>query len=85
MIKFQFTIKAKKEFDNLDHKAQKRVIKKLKELKTHPNIKSILKPIVKIKYISHRMRIGNIRLLLMVQSENKFIIKKIGYRQNFYN
>ena len=84
MIEFQFTNKAKKEFDQLNYVAQNRVIKKLTALKNHSNIMSILKNIYGIKNVSHRMRIGNLRLLIL-HDNNKFIINKIGYRQNFYS
>ena len=84
MNEFHFTNKAKKEFEKLDYQSQSRVIRKLAELKNHPNIQSILKKVYGIKNASHRMRIGNLRLLLIQVSENVFVVNKIGHGQNFY-
>ena len=85
MIEFHFTNKAKKEFEKLDYGSRDRVIRKLTELKGHPNIQGILRSVYGIKNASYRMRIGSLQLLLLQRDSNKFIVNKIGHRQNFYN
>ena len=88
MIKFIFTEKVRKKFQKLEVSDQKRIFEKLSFLKEHPDIFSIVKHLEDLPPSTHRLRIGNFRLLLKVLENTKeqttFRILKIGHRRDVY-
>lgn len=88
MIEFIFTEKAKLSFLKLEKDNQDRIILKLKYLKTHPNILSVMKRIEYFEPVTHRLRIGQYRILLqLLSSDNedyKFRIVKVEHRRDIY-
>lgn len=88
MVYFIFTKTSEKDFKKLPINIQKRIVAKLKEIKTHPDIFSILKTIFEFEPATHRIRIGNYRLILELKSQEKsnlkFRILKIGHRKEIY-
>jgi mRNA-degrading endonuclease RelE of RelBE toxin-antitoxin system len=54
---FIFSKKAEKDFLKLEKKDQKRILEKLKELKNHINLISILKKVIDLEPATHRLRI----------------------------
>lgn len=88
MIKFVFTAKAEKKFFRLQKKNQDRIIEKLQLLKKHPEILSVLKKLIDFEPATHRLRIGNYRLILMLDKQNKsdfnFLILDVGHRSEIY-
>ncbi len=88
MIEFQFSKYAQKQLMGLDKGLQLRIESKLKMLKNHPDIFSILVLMQDSDYSTHRLRIGNYRLLIKLQIQQKdylhFIILKIGHRKDVY-
>lgn len=88
MITFIFGKEAGKEFSNLEQVERERVSNKLKTLKAHPNIFSILVRLEDFGLATHRMRIGNIRLILKLEKQDKqyieFFILTLGHRKEIY-
>lgn len=85
---FIISNKAKKSLEMLPRDAQERILDKLRELKNHPDIFSTLKSLKNMKPLTHRLRVGNYRLLMARSysdtSEIVFDITQIGHRKNIY-
>lgn len=88
MIEFVFTKKAKKRFLNLPKSAQKRILEKLKKLKDHEDVFSVLKRLHHLEPASHRLRIGHYRLILELKKQEKsvtrFFVLDVGDRKDVY-
>lgn len=84
MATFIFKKGAKKSFQKLDVNIQNTIIKKLKELKAHPNIFSVLKRMENVEPATHRLRIGNYRLVLEHKKDDIFSILDTGHRKDIY-
>ncbi len=84
MIVFTFTDKSLKIFIKLEKKTRERIAEKLEQLKSHLDIFSVFKTVTNLELATHRLRIGNYRLLLMQKSENEFLILKLGHRSEIY-
>ena len=88
MITFCFTKQAERIFLKLPKSIQERCLEKLRELKTHPDIFSVLKQLTGVPPASHRMRIGNYRLILELRTHAKqsvkFWILDVGHRKDIY-
>ena len=88
MNSFVFMVQAEKKFLKLSQKTQERILGKLKELKNHPDIFTVLKKLIDFKPATHRLRIGNYRLILMLsntdQSDFEFLILDAGHRKKIY-
>lgn len=89
MITFHFTNQAQKTFLRLPKIAQERIIEKLKELKTHDDILSVLKRLTNFEPATHRLRIGMYRLILELKSRSQtdfdFWILDVGNRKDIYH
>jgi mRNA interferase RelE/StbE len=86
MRNFVFTKYAEKQFLQLEISLQKRIFQKLQELKHMKNTALFLKPLKSFQYASHRIRIGDYRLIVNVlDNSEKIIILKVGHRKNIYN
>lgn len=64
MILFIFSQKAEKELLKLDKNTQKILLEKLSELKDADLFESHIKPVQDLLPTTHRIRIGNYRLLI---------------------
>lgn len=88
MVLFVFTKQAEKEFTQLPQVTQQRVLKKLGSLKTHPDIISVLKPLHNFMPATHRLRVGDYRLILSWQKQRKeqfeFLVLAVGHRRDIY-
>ena len=88
MVLFVFTKKAERVFYELPKKIQERVLAKLKELKEHQDIFGILKRLIDFKPATHRLRIGNYRLILELRSRREkevlFWVLDVGHRKDIY-
>lgn len=88
MISFAFTKFAEKRFLKLPKSTRERVVNKLKELKNHDDIFGILKTLYDFEPATHRLRIGNFRLILELKKHEKsvieFLILDIGHRKDIY-
>lgn len=88
MITFVFTQKAKKRFLVMPQSSQDRILTKLKSLKGHVNIFSLLKKLHHFEPATHRLRIGDYRLILGLKQHEvekiKFLILDVGDRKNIY-
>lgn len=83
MVIFRFSEIAHRQLEKLDPEIQKRIVKKLQELKNHPSIVSVLEPIYVLEPATHRLRIGEYRLLLS-KKDDMCLILKIGHRRDVY-
>jgi len=82
---FIFSKKAEKDFLKLEKNDQKRVLEKLKELKNHINLISVLKKVVDLEPATHRLRIWKLRLIWEFNyDKNEFFILKVWDRKNVY-
>ncbi len=88
MIIFEFTKYGEKKFGKLTKETQKRIIQKFQELKAHEDIFSVLKKLHDVIPATHRLRIGNYRLILELIIQNKeeikFRILDAGHRKEIY-
>ncbi|MFH0769803.1 MAG: type II toxin-antitoxin system RelE/ParE family toxin [Candidatus Peregrinibacteria bacterium] len=84
MNTFCFTKKAKRLFLKWDAATQQRIREKLQELKKHPAIFSVLEPMIDMDPATHRLRIGDYRLLLRDENDGMFLVLKVGHRREIY-
>lgn len=71
---------AKKELNNLDREIAIRILKKLKEVKSNPL--HYVKRLVGSELYS--LRVGDYRALMMISNDKIFIVK-IGHRSDVYD
>lgn len=81
---FTFTVFAEKRFLRLDKQIQIRVRAKLEEMKHHEDIESLLKKLIDFGDATHRLRIGEFRVILQKTSETDFLVLDIGHRKDVY-
>lgn len=84
MNSFAFSKFAKKNFGRLEAHIQERIRAKLKELKTHQYIESVLKPLTDFGPATHRLRVRDYRVIVQQISETDFLIIDVGHRSNVY-
>lgn len=88
MVLFVFTKQAEKSFTQLPQVIQQRILKKLKELKRHSDILSVLKPLHNFAPATHRLRVGDYRLILSWQKQRneqfEFLVLDVGHRREIY-
>ena len=88
MIKFIFTKHAEKKFLSLHVSLQERIKKKLTSLKKHDDIFAILKRLHHFEPATHRLRIGDFRLILQLKKQTskniEFLVLDIGDRKDVY-
>lgn len=88
MTIFVFTQYAKKKFLKLPKIAQHRILNRLRELKEHSDIFSVLRKLSYFEPATHRLRIGTYRLILQLILQNKtdieFLILDVGHRKDIY-
>lgn len=88
MIKFIFSKDSKKKFLNFEKDIQERILFKLRNLDSHPDIFSILVKMKDCNHSTHRLRIGNYRIILFLKNQQEdnceFIIVNIGHRREIY-
>ena len=85
---FIFTKKAAKIFLKLEQNQQDRIRKKLLQLKEHEDIFSVLKTLKDFDPATHRLRVGNYRLILFLEKNTVedciFVILDLGRRDEIY-
>jgi len=85
MNEFVFTKKAEKRFLKLPKSVQSRILDKLKDLKNHEDIFSILKRLYHLEPATHRLRVGDYRLIFeQKQQGTTFWVLDVGDRKNIY-
>lgn len=88
MVTFIFTKQAEKACERIPKTVRARVIEKLKELKIHDDIFSILKRLESFKPATHRLRIGNYRIILELREQTDkdsiFRVLDVGHRKDIY-
>lgn len=88
MVVFVFSKFAAKRFGKLAQSEQTRITTKLHELKSHPDILSTLKPLHKFEPATHRLRVGNYRLILQLTQVNakhtELFVLDVGHRRDIY-
>lgn len=85
---FIFKTPAQKELEALEPISQERILLKLRSLKAHPRLFDVLKPVHGLEPATHRLRVGNYRLLVMLEKSNSeektFRILKVAHRREVY-
>lgn len=88
MVTFVFSKFAEKRLKKLGRSEQDRIVTKLQELKQHPDVLSILKPLHNFEPATHRLRVGNYRLILQLIPTNSkqqgFVVLDVGHRRDIY-
>ncbi len=88
MVTFVFTKKSEKRFLSLSGKVRKRILDKLKNLKNHDDVFAVLKRLHHLEPATHRLRIGDYRLILEISDRKgecvKFLILDVGDRRDIY-
>ncbi len=91
MVVFDFTEQSIKIFRILPFDIRSRVERKLKDLKQHPHIFSLLISMKNHSPVTHRLRVGSYRILLQYLPEEstftstKFLVHDIGHRKDIYS
>ena len=83
MVTFRLTDTAHRQLKKIDPQARGQMLEKMRELKKHPSIFSVLEPVHDLEPASHRLRIGEYRLLLRMEGAT-CIVYKIGHRRDVY-
>ncbi len=85
-MQFVFTKEAYKQWRKLDPASQNDIRTKIEEVKTKPDLfAKNIKRVFEMEPITHRLRIGNYRLLLQSDFEsNKHLVLKVGHRRDVY-
>ena len=85
-MEFVFTEYAKKQWQKLDPNAQNEIREKIEEVKAKPEIfAKNLKKIFSLEPATHRLRIGNFRMLLECDFlAQTHLVLKIGHRREIY-
>ena len=81
---FVFTKFARKKFLRLEKAIQERIREKLLALKHHDQIDAVLKGLTNVDPATHRIRIGQYRVIVQRRSEREFLILDIGHRKDIY-
>ena len=86
IYKIEFSDEAFKEYGKLDKYTQKLIDALIrKHLETNENPRSIGKPLVRNKSGQWRYRVGDFRLLWLIQDDRLIILViKIGHRRDVY-
>lgn len=88
MITFVFAKNAEKGLKKLPADVKERISNKLKELKSHNDIFSILRGLSNFEPATHRLRIGDYRLILQLIEQDEcnleFLVLDIGHRKDIY-
>lgn len=88
MTVFIFTKYAQKRFLKLPKDIQNRMVTKLKELKKHTSIFTLIQRLTDFEPATHKLRIGNYRLILKLKTQDEFTIEflvlDIGHRKDIY-
>ncbi len=88
MVIFISTKEFDTKYEQLNNIDQKRVKDKLQYLTSHPNIFLVIRKLSDFREATHRIRIGNYRIVLKLVAENKyditFMLVKIGHRREIY-
>ena len=84
MPTFRFTKYAAKKLRKLDTIIQKRILGKLEELKDRDDVHAIVAPLQDVYPATHRLRMGDYRLVLKQDGEGKFIVVDVGHRSSIY-
>jgi len=84
MPQFIFTKYSKKKFEKLSPEVSQRILKKLKSCKTHPDFFSLLETLTNFGEASHRLRIGDYRIILKIKDHDNLIILDLGHRKEVY-
>lgn len=88
MIVFDFTEYGLKCLQKLPKDVQGRIEKKLSSLKNHPNIFTVISALEDVEPATHRLRVGDYRLVLQLTSNTKskvyFMVIDVDHRKNIY-
>ena len=86
--RFVFTNRCLQQFQGLEPKQQHRIRQKLAGLTGHPDLFSVLMQLKGYEPATHRLRIGNLRVILRFQGGQRgvrtFIIIKVAPRRDIY-
>jgi len=81
---FTFSRFAQKKFLRLEKKVQERLHAKLQEFKDHERLAALLKPLTNFAPATHRLRVGEYRVIVQRISETGFLVLDIGHRATVY-
>ena len=81
---FVFSTFAEKKFRRMERIAQEHVRLKLRGLRNHEHVDSVLKRLTNFDPATHRLRVGQYRLILQRISDHEFLVLDIGNRSEIY-
>lgn len=86
MATFFLTRHAQQNLEKLQPSVRERIMKKLIQLRTHPDIFVVLKPLHDFAPATHRLRIGPYRLILELikNAPPEFWVIDVGHRKDIY-
>lgn len=81
---FVFTKFAQKKLLRFEKAIQERIREKLLEIKHHDQIDAVLRVLTNVAPATHRIRIGQYRIIVQRISEQEFLVLDIGNRKDIY-
>ena len=84
MNNFIFTIRWKKDFDKIDNVNKTRILNKLRFLKNTLDLGLYFKKLENFYPATHRLRVGDLRVILEKTNNNNFKILNIWNRGDIY-
>jgi mRNA-degrading endonuclease RelE of RelBE toxin-antitoxin system len=81
---FELTSLALKKFQKLAPDIQLRIKNKTVSIKDHPDFFVLLESLKNFTPATHRLRIGNYRLILQYMGNDQFLVLDLGHRRDIY-
>ena len=78
-----FSTEAKKDIEKLDSQIKKRLKRKLEEIASSSNVKSLAKRLINFADADYRLRVGDYRITFDLQ-DNVIAIVRIRHRKDVY-
>jgi len=83
MYRVEFSKLAKEKFDKLDESIQKRIVKKLREIKSSDDPYRFFEPLKGVS--ARKARVGDYRIIADVNRKNNIIyVLTLGHRRDIY-
>ena len=83
MLKYEFSSKALKQLQKLDHPIQTRLVDKLDEICGNQTLPADINRLTDSKLGEYRIRVGNYRIIFDLENDT-LVILKVGHRRDIY-
>lgn len=84
MNTFIFAHDAQRQFQRFDGAVQERILSKLAYLKDVPDLFTFLCKMHDVRAATHRLRVGDYRLIVRYKGDGVYLVLKVGHRKDVY-